>query len=140
MGVVDDIVALEAFVKSIFPTAKTGKQDVPEQPPADSFYIRVMDPDYNTETSYHYRIDRPYEIIHLAERPDTVLANMDRIGAALYQTQLIGHIRINSFSHSQPAKTENGLFVVIGVLLTSVREARIQPVYPKINNVTVRKI
>jgi hypothetical protein len=134
------MVAIEAYIKALFPTATTGKQDVPAQPPPNSFYVRMIDEDRETETRYHFRIDRAYQIVHVASRPDTVLANMDALGSAVYQSELIEHIRVNAFSVSQPAKTENGLFVIIGVLDTSVREARIQTQYPKINNVNVRRI
>lgn len=140
MSVVDDMVTIEAYIKSLFPSAVTGKQDVPLQPPANSFYVRALSDDRVTETRYHFRIDRAYQIVHVAQRPDTVLANMDALGSAVYQTELIGHIRINDFSLSTPAKTENGLFVIIGILDTSVREARIQKTYPKINNVGIRDV
>ena len=134
------MVAIEAYIKALFPTATTGKQDVPAQPPANSFYVRLLDEDRETETRYHFRIDRAYQVVHLAQRPDTVLANMDALSTAIYQTELIGDIRINAFSISQPAKTDNGLFVIIGVLDTSVRQARIQPVYPKINHVGITQV
>lgn len=134
------MVAIEAYIKALFPSATTGKQDVPAQPPANSFYVRLLDEDRETETRYHFRIDRAYQIVHVAQRPDIVLANMDALSTAVYQTELIGDIRINAFSISQPAKTENGLFVIIGVLDTSVRQARIQPQYPKINSVGIRKV
>lgn len=139
-AVVSDMVAIEAYIKALFPTATTGKQDVPAQPPANSFYVRFLTEDRETETRYHFRIDRAYQIVHIAQRPDTVLANMDRLGAALYQTELVGDIRVNAFSVSQPAKTENGLFVIIGVLDTSVRQAREQAQYPKINHVGVTQV
>ncbi|KKO54506.1 hypothetical protein [Paenibacillus sp. DMB20] len=140
MSVINDIVAIEAYIKALFPTATTGKQDVPAQPPPNSYYVRMIDEDRETETRYHYRVDRAYQIVHVDKRPDTVLANMDKLSTAVYQTELIGPIRINAFSISPPAKTENGLFVIIGVLDTSVREARIQPEYPKINHVNIRRM
>lgn len=134
------MVAIETYIKALFPTATTGKQDVPAQPPANSFYVRLLDEDRETETRYHFRIDRVYQIVHIAQRPDTVLANMDALSTAIYQKELIGSIRINAFSISQPAKTENGLFAIIGLLDTSVRQARVQTNYPKINNVGVSRI
>ncbi|WP_054955047.1 hypothetical protein [Paenibacillus dakarensis] len=140
MSVINDMVAIEAYIKALFPTATTGKQDVPAQPPVNSFYVRMIDEDRETETRYHYRVDRAYQIVHVDKRPDTVLANMDALSTAIYQSELIGHIRVNAFSISQPAKTDNGLFVIIGVLDTSVREARVQAQYPKINNVGIRKV
>lgn len=139
MSVVADMLTLEAYIKAMFPAATTGKQDVPLQPPDNSFYVRMVDEDRETETRYHYRVDRAYQIVHVAKRPDTVLANMDTLGAALYQTELVDHIRVNSFSVTQPVKTENGLFAIIGVLDTSVREPRTQVQYPKINKLTVNQ-
>lgn len=140
MSVVDDIVTIETFIKAQFPSAITGKQLVPKQPTANSFYVQLLDESRETETRYHYRVDRTYQIVHFSTRPDAAMANMDTFGRAVYQTELIGHIRVDAFGSSQPAETENGLFAIIGVLETSVREARDQAQYPKINNVAVRKI
>jgi len=140
MGVVDDMITIEAFIKTRFPTAITGKQVVPLKPEPGSFYVRMIDEDRTTETRYHYRVDRVYHLVHVTARPDTLLADMDMLGRAIYQDELIGHIRVNAFSVSQPALTDNGLYVIIGILDTSVRESRDQTVYPKINNVNVRRV
>lgn len=134
------MVAIEAHIKALFPTVTTGKQTIPEQPLPNSFYVRLLNEDRETETRYHFRIDRQYQIVHFTERPDTVLANMDTFGTSVYQSELIGHIRVNSFSTTQPMQTENDLYVIIGVLDTSVRQAREQTQYPKINHVNVRRI
>lgn len=140
MGVLDDLLTIESYVKALFPLAKTGKQLVPDKPVANSFYIRIVSEDRETETRYHYRVDRTYEVIHFAARPDTALSNMDKLGRAIYQTELIGHIRVGDFAISEPSETENELYVTIGVIETSVRESRDQVVWPKINNITVRKV
>ena len=140
MSVINDMVEIEAYIKALFPAAITGKQVIDEQPPANSFYIRMLNEDRETETRYHFRIDRTYQIVHFAERPDTVLANMQTIGDAVYQNEHIGPIRINGFSVSQPTMTENDLFVIIGILDTSIRQARAQETYPKINHIGVRRI
>jgi hypothetical protein len=140
MSVISDMVTIEAFIKTQFPSAITGKQVVPLQPAAGSFYVRMIDEDRTTETRYHYRVDRVYQIVHVTVRPDMVLADMDALGRAIYQDELIGHIRVNAYSVSQPALTDNGLYAIIGILDTSVRESRDQTVYPKIDNVTVRRV
>lgn len=140
MSVVNDIVAIETFIRTQFPAATTGKEEIPLQPPANSFYIRALDDDRETETRYHFRVDRPYQIVHITQRPDTVLADMDALGSAFYQTELIGAIRIDGFTVSQTFKTENGLYAKIGILETNVRESRIQKTYPKINYVGIRDV
>jgi len=138
LSVIDDMVTIEAHIKTLFPAAITGKQKIPLKPPANSFYVVVDDEDRVTETRYHFRIDRVYQIVHFAERPDTALANMSALGDAILQTELIKHIRVNDWSATQPFETEDAdLYAIIGVLDTSVRQSRIQKAYPKINNVNI---
>ncbi|MEK4360808.1 hypothetical protein NYE48_27765 [Paenibacillus sp. FSL M7-1455] len=141
MSVVDDMVTIETYIKTLFPAAITGKQKIPLKPPPNSFYVVVDDENRVTETRYHFRNDRVYQIVHFAERPDTALANMSAFGDAVLQTELIKYIRVNDWSTTQPFETEDAdLYAIIGVLDTSVRQARIQKAYPKINNVNVTQI
>lgn len=139
MALIEDIVALESFIKAHFPDATTTKQTVPAAPVHNSFVIRFLNDDRETETRYHYRIDREYQIIYFASKAEQVLPKMDTLARMLYETDAIGRMRVESFAFSQPAKTENGIYVSIGILETSVREARTQAQYPKINKVTVNQ-
>lgn len=137
MSVVTDITAIEAYVKALFPTATTGKQVVPLQPPDNSFYVRMIGEDRVTETRYHYRVNRTYQVVHITTRPDTALTNMDSLGAALYQREKIGSIRIKAYSVSPPALTDSGQYAIIGVIETEVREARTLADDPLIQHVEV---
>ncbi|CAM2951592.1 hypothetical protein PASE110613_09110 [Paenibacillus sediminis] len=139
MALNDEIIAIESFVKAQFPDATTGKQTIPAVPKANSFYVRFLSEERENETRYHYRIDREYQIVYFAQWPEQVMPKMDALGRALYQADSIDYIRIESFSFSQPVKTDNDLFVSIGILATSTRESRDQTAYPKINNVTVKQ-
>lgn len=139
MALIDDIVAIEAFIKTQFPDAMTTKQTVPTAPTHNSFVIRFLSDDRETETRYHYRIDREYQIIYFAIKPEQVLPKMDALARAFYETDTIGRMRVESFAYSQPAKTESGIYVSIGILETTVREARTQTQYPKMNKITVNQ-
>ncbi|GIP55249.1 hypothetical protein [Paenibacillus vini] len=139
MALIEDIVAIEALVKAKFPDATTTKQTVPTAPVHNSFVIRFLNDDRETETRYHYRIDRDYQIVYFATKPEQVLPKMDALARAFYEADTIGRMRVESFAFSQPAKTEGGIYVSIGILETAVRESRTQPQYPKMNKITVNQ-
>ncbi|WP_114494891.1 phage tail terminator family protein [Fontibacillus phaseoli] len=139
MALIDDIVAIESFIKAQFPDATTTKQTVPTAPTHNSFVIRFLNDDRETETRYHFRIDREYQIVYFASKAEQVLPKMDALARAFYEADVIGRVRVESFAFSQPAKTESGMYVSIGILETSAREARTQTQYPKMNKVTVNQ-
>lgn len=141
MALINDLVSVENFVKSVSPTSITEKQTVPLKPAANTFVIRFQNDSRELETAYHYRIDREYQIVYLGANPADVLTKMDALSKALYQTKLIPingsmrYIHVESFSISQPFQTDNDLYAVIGVLATEIREARDQATYEKIAQV-----
>ncbi|MGF9711625.1 hypothetical protein [Paenibacillus naphthalenovorans] len=146
MTLVNDLISVENFVKAKFPTAVTEKQTPPKKPVANTFVIRFQNDSRESETRFHYRTDREYQIVYFGADASDVLTKMDALSKALYQIQLIPingslrYIRIESFSFSQPFETDNKLFACIGVLSTQVREARDQQVYEKIMHVYTRYI
>ncbi|WP_010495080.1 hypothetical protein [Paenibacillus elgii] len=147
MTLIDDIVSVEGFVKAKFPTATTVKQTLPKQPAAGTFVIRFQNDSRESETAFHFRTDRDYQIVYFGARADEVLAKMDALSTTLYQTQVIPrtdgslrYVRVESFAFSQPFKTENELFACIGVLSAQTRTARDQQTYEKMMNVYARLI
>jgi hypothetical protein len=113
---------------------------VPEQPPVNSFYVQMVEDIRTNETAMHYRINRPYRVLYFSDRPDTLLAIMDALSSRFYQIQILEHMRLESFTISEPFKTENDLFACIGILNVTTRTSRDLPAWPKINNVNVRRI
>lgn len=139
MTIVNEMLAIEAYIKAFSPSSTTGKQIVPEAAPADSFYIRFLDDSRETETRYHSRITREYQIVYFAKWPEDVLSKLDALSATLYQTENVAPgIRMNSFGFSQPVKMRSGeVYASIGVMEVTVREARVQPNDPLIGNVEI---
>lgn len=145
MALVNELISVENFVKAKFPTAHTEKQTPPKQPTANTFVIRYLDGRLTSETAYHFRTDREYQIVYYGADAADVLTKMDALSTALYQVKLIPingslrYIRVETFAFSQPFQTDNDkLFACIGVLSTQVREARDQIAYEKIQNVFAR--
>lgn len=140
MEIIDEIVAIETFIHAQFPTSATGKQIVPNNPKVDTFYIRFASEKRETETRYHVRADREYQIVYVAEWPETAIPKMEALAKALYQTETIsGGIRVESFSFTQPVELEGGGYAAIGILSTVVRKPRDQAVSSIIQNVGIRE-
>lgn len=141
MSIIEEVIAIELFIKKRFPASKTGKQTIPKVPAADTFYIRFLDDSRETETPYYYRADREYQIVYFGQWPEQIIPKMDKLAADLYQTEVVADgIRVGSFSFSQPVETDGGLYASVGILQVVVREAREQPTYPLINHIGVRKV
>jgi hypothetical protein len=139
VAIIDDLFAIEAFIKARFPASTTGRQTIPEVPPPDSFYVRFLNDSRETETRYHYRADREYQIVYFAEWPEQIMPKMDTLASALYETEVVtDDMRVESFALSQPAKLDSGIYASIGILAVSVRQARIQPVVPLINHIEIK--
>ncbi|MEW9697945.1 hypothetical protein [Paenibacillus sp. SI8] len=144
MSLINDIQSVELFVKSVHPTAIIEKQTAPLKPTANTFVIRFLSDSTESETRFHTRTDREYQFLCYGQSAQEVLAKMDMLRKALYQTLLIPikdslrYIRVESFSLSQPLKTDNELFAMVGVLSTQIREARTQEQYDKMTQIHLR--
>ena len=146
MTIISDIVAIEAFVKAKYPApAHTYKQTPPLKPEPKTFVVRVIDDGRTTETRYHTRVDRTYQIVYYSDKVADVLTKMDALSFAFMDALIVPvsgstrNIRVGTFSYSEPFETENDLFASIGVLTTEVREARTRPQWPLIGKVNVRQ-
>lgn len=147
MTIVNELESVERFVKTQFPAASTVLQTPLKGPAADEFLIRFLNETRQSETRYHTRADREYQIVYYGASAPDVLDRMDALSDALYRYQLIPingslrYIRVGSFSISQPFETEGKqLFACIGVLQTEIREARTQEQYEKIMHIYTRYI
>jgi hypothetical protein len=143
-SIVTDIESIEQYVAPLFPAATIYLQYVPTEPTANSLSIRFQGADTSTETAYHMAQRREYQLVYFGASNIDVLTKMDELDRKLNNDLVIPikdstrYLRVESFSLSQPFKTENGVDAIIGVLAVTVREARDQQEYEKIMNVSAR--
>lgn len=144
MTVQNELESVGAFVKAVVSGAAL-KYEVPSQATKDTLVVRIQTNDYESETRYHYRIDRTYQIITYGADSPSVIAKMDAIARKINdKTTMIPiagtlrYIRTDNFGYGAALRTESGLWACVGVLRTEVREARTQEQYDKIMHVYPR--
>lgn len=90
------------------------------------------------------RRSRDYQIVYYGSNVEEVLTRMDKFERIVLNNLMIPiasslrYIRVEGFSFGTPMKTESGVDVILGVLQTTVREARDQTTYDKIRHVYAR--
>lgn len=141
-SIINEVESLSTYVEPLFPGAKVYYQEVPVEPKANELAIRYLTSTNATETGYHYRLDRTYQVIYFAKNEFACLQAFEALERAINNTLIIPlknsdrYLRLESFSFSQPFKTEAGtVTAILGVLTANLREARTQETYEKINNV-----
>ena len=99
-----------------------------------------------SETAYHYRLNRTYQLVYFGTSKLDCVTKMQAIERKINDKQDIEigstgrYLRVASFSLSNAFKTETtGVYAVIGMLEAKVREPRTQENYEPINNVTVNE-
>lgn len=144
MSLMNELASVGTFVKSVVPGAQL-KYEVPSLPTKDTLVVRVNTSDSESETRYHYRVDRAYQIVVYGVDSPSVLAKVDAIERKISDgTTLIPiagslrYIRTEGFGFGAPFRTESGSWACVGVLQTEVREARTQEQYDKIMHVYPR--
>lgn len=147
MALINELNSVGSFVMSAIspvPGAKFNRE-VPDKPTKDTVVVRLLTTDTESETRYHYRIDRAYQIVIYGVNSPTVLEKMDAVSRKINdKTTLIPiegtlrYIRTDSFGYGATFRTESGLWACVGVLQTEVREARTQEQYDKIMHVYPR--
>lgn len=141
MAIIDEIVAIESYVKARFPASNTGKHTIPSTPSFDTFFIRFLGDTRVTETRYLVRATRQYQIAYAAESLEDVIPKLDALSDELYQTEVIPDgIGVKSFSFPQPVELDSGGYMSTGILEVTVRKARDQESFPLINTVDVRQV
>lgn len=121
------------------------KYEVPTEPTAKTVVVRMSTTDTESETRYHYRIDRAYQIVIYGADSPSVLERMEAVSRKVNdKTTLIPlagtlrYIRTDGFGYGAAFRTESGLWACVGVLQTEIREARTQEQYDKIMHVYPR--
>lgn len=145
MTLLNELSSVGAYVKSVLPSNAQLKYDVPTQPTKDTVVVRMLTTDTESETAYHYRVDRTYQVVIYGADSPTVLEKMDAVSRKVNDgTTLIPiagslrYIRTDGFGYGATFRTESGLYACVGVLQTDVREARTQEQYDKIMHVYPR--
>lgn len=141
-SIINEVESVAAFVSPVFTSAKVSYQNVPVEPAANDLVVRYLSSDNTTETGYHYRLNRDYQIIYFAQNEFACLQKFEALERHINDALVIPlknsdrYLRLESFSFSQPFKTEAGtVAAIIGVLSVHLREARTQTTSEKINNV-----
>ena len=141
-SIINEVESVGDFIAPVFPGAAVSYQNVPIEPAANDLVVRYLTSDNTTETGYHYRLNRDYQIVYFAQNEFACLQKFEALERHINDTLVIPlknsdrYLRLESFAFSQPFKTEAGtVSAVIGVLSAHLREARTQQTFEKINNV-----
>lgn len=126
-----EVESLRDFVADPTLYSRVWMQTMPAKYTAGELSIRYQGGNTASETGYHYRLDREYQLVYFgtSERDCIIKGSaLERKFNSKHVIQLKGserNIRVGPFSMSQPFKTEGGeVFAIIGMLQAELREAR----------------
>lgn len=145
MTLQNELASVASFVKTALPSSTQMKYEVPTQPTKDNVVVRMLTTDTESETRFHYRVDRTYQVVVYGADSPSVLDKMDAIMRKVNDGKTmipingsLRYIRVNAFNYSATFRTESGLVACVGVMPTEVREARTQEQYDKIIHIYTR--
>lgn len=120
------------------------KQDWPKVYVANTIGIRWQGDTSVSETGYHYRIERIYQVVYWGNSEVVCLQKIPLLQKALQQhikaklRDSDDYMTLGSFAISPPFKTDtDGVYAVSGVLPVTVRVAREVAPVPKIGGVII---
>lgn len=138
MSLQKEVEAVGTLIKDVVPDVEV-RYEVPTTPTHDTLVVRFQASSTESETRYHYRDDRTFQIVVYGEDTLDCITKMDIIDSAVMGGDLTinvgdspNSLRIESFAYSDTFRTESGLFGSIGMLEAIIRKARTQPHYDKI--------
>jgi hypothetical protein len=141
-SVINEIESITEFIEPLFAGVSVHYQQVPVEPSPNSLVVRYLMGANETETNYHYRLDRHYQIVYFDHSEFACLQKFEQLEREINNILVIPlkesdrYLRLDSFSFSQPFHTESGtVTAILGVLQAHIRESREQPFVQKINNV-----
>jgi hypothetical protein len=143
MSVVNELNSIRDVLLTVYPSPTVvHRQDVPATPTANSFVVRLMNDDRDTETRFGMRNSREYQIIYFGSSSVDVLTKIDTLSKHFLNKKAVipikgslRYMRVEGFSFGMPFKSSSGVDAVIGVMQTETREARDQDAYEKISEV-----
>lgn len=145
--ITDEIMALRDFVSDLGFT-KINLAHLPAKYVAGELSIRYIAGGTESETAYHYVLDRDYQFVVFGTSERDCLVKSSALQRRMNSAHKIkignaeesGYMTLGSFSCSQPFKAEDSeVYGVICVLQAQVREARDFSAYeaPKMGGITV---
>lgn len=145
--IINEVQTLRNFIGDKLPaTTKYHLMRVPNEYKSGELSLDLADGRAESETAYHYRLDRVYQFVYFGADSRDCVRQMQALQASFNNAQSIKlegstrHLSVGSFSFGRAFKTETtGVFACIGMLEASVREARSQQKHPKINEVNVNE-
>lgn len=139
-----EIQSIRDFVATELPGVRFHLQYMPDAYKADELAIELGPSSSETETAFHYRLDRTYQLVYFGASKLDCMTKMQAVEHKMNDKQLIPlgdsarYLRIGSFSLSPSFKTDTtGVYAVIGMLEAETREARTQVTYEPVNNMEV---
>lgn len=139
MSAVNEINSVYDFIKAKFPNATIERQEVPEEPVANTFVVRLQHHDSKTETRATFVNDREFQLIYFGSSSVDVITKIDELNRLFLNNKIVipirgslRYMRVKGFSFGMALKSGSGVDYVIGVLQTETREARDLPTYEKI--------
>lgn len=142
-SITNELESIAEFIEPLFAGADVHYQQVPVEPKGNVLAVRYMTTTSATETNYHFRLNRDFQIVYFAKNEFDCLLKFEKLERHLNNALVIPikgtadrYLRVDNFAFSQPFKTEAGkVSAMIGVLSVHLREARDQVISPKIAGV-----
>ncbi|WP_232696176.1 hypothetical protein [Brevibacillus daliensis] len=140
-SLIKEIEAVGAIVRQAIPNAIVKYQHIPEEPGKDMCVVQYISGGNESETAYHYRIDRTFRIVWFGtSEVDCIrkLEIMERTFGNTLQFKADGYrVITKSFGASQPFQTTGGAFAILATLQAELRQARPQETYEKMQKISV---
>lgn len=142
IGVFNELDAIANDVLTLVPDAVI-KYEIPKEPKSNLFVIRTQNNGFEKETALTYKIDRAIQVIYYTKDVQTAIDVMESYGRRCLagngllavNDDSLRYLRIEGFGYSQPLRTENEIYSVVGVLECEVRQARNIETYQKIRSI-----
>lgn len=142
MSVINEIASIHDVIKAHFPDSAIKRQDVPANPTANTFIIRLQYDASSAETRGLTLSNREFQIIYFGTSGVDTLKKFEELQKVLMGGNMmipikgsLRYLRVKAFSYGTPSKTAGGVDLVIGVIQTETRTARDRPTYEKIGQV-----
>lgn len=121
-------------------------QYTPKKYEANTVIINLLSSSRNSETGYHTKSQRSYQITYFCNSMKNCVATADELEGAFTSTQIVPivdadnrYIRIDSVASSRAFETETlGIYAVVLVVGAHVRNMKPQHKYEKINDVSIQ--
>lgn len=140
----NEVQSIRDYVGPALAGVKFHLQSMPTKYAANELSIRFAGSSTESETGFHYRLDRIYQLVYFGASELDCLAKMQVLEEKFNIDQVIPlkgserHLRLEPFSISAPFKTESNVYSIIGILNASLREARPQTAWPTVGELYTR--